>query len=53
MNINKGIKCTPTWINEEYLNNILSDEFITKRLKELKELKHQIESGEFIVLNKK
>lgn len=50
--IEKGIKCTPTWINEEYLNNILSDEFVENRLKELNELRQQIESGEFIILNK-
>lgn len=50
--INKGIKCTPIWINEEYLSNILSDEFVDTRLKELKEFRQQIESGEMIILNK-
>lgn len=41
--INKGIKCTPICINEEYLNNILSDEFIVAQLKEIKETKKRWE----------
>lgn len=52
-NLREGTKYTPTWIDEEYKNNILSEEFVNSRLKELKELKQQMESGEFKVLNQK
>ena len=38
-NLREGIKHTPVWINEEYLNNILSDEFVTNRWNEIKETK--------------
>lgn len=48
--IKQGTKYTPIWINEEYLNNILSDEFIETRMKEMKDLRKQIEKGEFIEL---
>lgn len=40
--IEKGEKCEPIWINEEYLNNVLVDEFIEKRLNILKASKEAI-----------
>ena len=37
--IEKGEKCEPIWINEEYLSNVLDDELIEERLKFLEESK--------------
>lgn len=36
----------PIWINEEYLNNVLVDELIEKRLNFIKESKERINRGE-------
>ena len=40
--IEKGEKYEPIWINEEYLNNVLVDEFIEKRLNIFKASKEAI-----------
>jgi len=49
--IEKGEKCEPVWINEEYLNNVLVDELIEKRLNFLKEFEEKVERGEIKILN--
>lgn len=43
--IEKGEKCEPIWINEEYLSNVLDDELIEERLNFLKESKAMINSN--------
>ena len=40
--IEKGEKCEPIWINEEYLNSVLVDEFVEKRLNIFKASKEAI-----------
>ena len=40
--LERGEKCEPIWINEEYLNNVLVDEFIEKRLNIFKASKEAI-----------
>ena len=49
--IDKGEKCEPIWINEEYLDNVLVDELIEKRLKHHKELQERINRGEIKFIN--
>ena len=40
--LERGEKCEPIWINEEYLSNVLDDELIEERLNFLKESKVMI-----------
>lgn len=40
--IEQGEKCEPIWINEEYLNNVLVDELIERKLEILKESKERL-----------
>ena len=49
--LERGEKCEPIWINEEYLNNVLVDELIEKRLKHHQELQERIKRGEINFIN--
>lgn len=49
--IEKGEKCEPIWINEGYLNNVLVDELIEKKLNFLKEFNEKINNGEIKIIN--
>ena len=42
INNQKGEKYEPIWINEEYLNSVLVDEFVEKRLNIFKASKEAI-----------